>query len=54
MTPWNGAVLGHNVERAIPNPSKVLMYMMLRLLPPSRSTLVRRFVTPWNATELHF
>lgn len=32
-----------SVERAIAKPSKVLMYMMLRPLPPSMSSLERHF-----------
>jgi hypothetical protein len=43
MMPWNDAELGRNAERAMPKPSKVSTYMMLRPLPPSISILVRRF-----------
>jgi hypothetical protein len=35
--------MGRIAERGMPKPSKVLMYMMLRPLPPSINTLVRRF-----------
>jgi hypothetical protein len=40
MTPWNGVVLGRSMDRVIPSVYKVLMYMMLRPLPLSISTLV--------------
>jgi hypothetical protein len=41
--PWIGAVLGLSAEHVIPRLSKVSTYMTLRLLPPSMSTLERRF-----------
>jgi hypothetical protein len=41
--PWIGVVLGRNTERAIPRSSKVSAHMTSRLLPPSTSTLERRF-----------
>lgn len=43
MTPWNDVELGRNAECKMPKQSKVPMYMMLRPLPTSINTLVRRF-----------
>jgi hypothetical protein len=40
---WNSTELGHSAESVIPKSLKVSAYMTLRLLPPSKSTLERRF-----------
>lgn len=40
---WIDATLRCDAERAIPRASKVLTYMMLKMLPPSMTTLERQF-----------
>jgi hypothetical protein len=40
---WNDAASGRNTEHVIPRSSKVSIYKMLTLLPPSISTLGRHF-----------
>jgi hypothetical protein len=41
-TPWNGVVLGRGWSNPIPISRRVCAYKMLRLLPPSISTLENR------------
>ena len=50
MMLWKGAPVGQMHTRWLPMASNVSAYMMLRLLPPSISTLVSHFVPMIGST----
>jgi hypothetical protein len=48
---WNGTLHGQMRDQSIPMAFRVSDYMMLRMFPPSISTLVRRFMPTIGSTK---
>jgi hypothetical protein len=51
-TPWNGDTLGHSLSKPVPMSSRECAYKMLRLLPPSMSTLENRVLPDWDVVGM--